>query len=146
MILEAMRAMFDAGLNDGTSGNASMRQANGFFISKTGALEDGPGIFVSFAAIMEGNLPDDISTEWRMHEAIYRRRKDINAVIHFHGRFMPGACRLFGAAGEGTQALADQVAAGMATHNHVFIVGHGNVAAGKSMKELLDKVESGKFN
>jgi len=139
MIFKAMMAMKRAGLNDARSGNASIRHANGFYISRTGRITNFKPIFV-------GPPHSQASSEWRMHKAIYEAFPHINAVIHFHG---PRVCKtvLYDAAEAGTQELADQMVAALTYWGteSCYIEDHGNVVIGDSMEDLIGLVEQAKF-
>jgi L-fuculose-phosphate aldolase len=90
-----MKTLLDRGLITGIGGNASVR------------LEGDEGILITPSALYKGELkPEDIvkidiegnvkeglykpSIEWHFHSAIYRRRLDINAVIHTHSPMTTG--------------------------------------------------------
>ena len=140
MIFKAMMAMKRAGLNDETSGNASIRHANGFYISRTGPITKSKPIFI-------GTEHPQASCEWRMHLQIYRELMGVNAIIHFHGLPLDKDPIIDNPAQEASQQLANQV--GDAFHrlntDTVFLKGHGNVVVGYSMETLIERVESGEF-
>ena len=85
-LIDTAMAMNASGLNQGTSGNLSVRYDDGFLITPSG---------------MEytGLLPDDIvrldfagnswgrrkpSSEWHFHAAIYQHHEEANAILHAH--------------------------------------------------------------
>ena len=95
------------------------------------------------------------SSERRLHLAIYRKRNDINAIIHSHAPFstalsiakMPigpfvdeiipfiGGCEIsqFGMAG--TDEIAENVVAALGENMAVMIANHGNVGCGHSLEQ-----------
>ncbi|AXS40025.1 class II aldolase/adducin family protein [Breoghania sp. L-A4] len=85
-IIETCRAMNAAGLNQGTAGNVSARNEDGFFITPSGvpyaAME--PAQIVQMD--LDGGYSGDMlpSSEWRMHLDIYREHEDAGAVVHVH--------------------------------------------------------------
>lgn len=85
-IAEAGRLLGAAGLTPGTTGNVSVRTADGILTSGTGtrlgALGDDDWSLVSF----DGEPVDGIrpTKEASLHAGIYRRRADVGAVVHLH--------------------------------------------------------------
>ena len=88
-IVQVMQAMDQRGLNRGTSGNVSVRFADGLLVTPSGVVPDeltAEGIVFVDAA---GQSPDGAlrpSSEWRMHAGLYARRPDVSAVVHCHSR------------------------------------------------------------
>jgi L-fuculose-phosphate aldolase len=85
-IIDACRRMNALGINQGTSGNISVRHEEGMLVTPTSVPYDSmvPDEIVfmgrdgSFAA---GQRP---SSEWRFHLDIMRSRDEVNAVVHAH--------------------------------------------------------------
>ena len=85
-IIDACRRMNVLGINQGTSGNISVRHEQGMLVTPTSVPYDSmvPDQIVfmdmdgSFAA---GQRP---SSEWRFHLDIMRSRDEVNAVVHAH--------------------------------------------------------------
>lgn len=88
-LVEHGRRMNDLGINQGKSGNLSVRFADGLLVTPS-------------ALPYESMQPDDIvrmrwdgtydgkrrpSTEWRLHRDIYIARKDAHAIVHAHSMF-----------------------------------------------------------
>ncbi|MET0594028.1 MAG: class II aldolase/adducin family protein [Polyangiaceae bacterium] len=88
-LVEHGRRMNDLGINQGKSGNLSVRVADGFLVTPS-------------ALAYDSMQPDDIvrmrwdgtydgkrrpSTEWRLHRDIYVARKDSQAIVHAHSMF-----------------------------------------------------------
>ena len=85
-IIDACRRMNALGINQGTSGNISVRHEEGMLVTPTSVPYDSMvpdeivfmGMDGSFAA---GQRP---SSEWRFHLDIMRARDEVNAVVHAH--------------------------------------------------------------
>ncbi|MGI9393188.1 MAG: class II aldolase/adducin family protein [Boseongicola sp.] len=74
------------GINQGTSGNVSVRNVEGFLITASGVRYDDmtPEQVVQMdlhGGFRGSTLP---SSEWRMHTDIYRTRPDAHAIVHIH--------------------------------------------------------------
>lgn len=81
--------MNSMGINQGTSGNVSVRVEGGFLITPSGLSYDSMTpdqvVFVDDEGSYYGNyLP---SSEWRMHYDLYQNRPDCQAIVHAHPLF-----------------------------------------------------------
>ena len=78
--------MNELDINQGTSGNISVRWKEGILLTPTGIpyeeLQTEDICHQSWNGKVEGKL--EISSEWRFHLAIQKNRKDVNAVVHTH--------------------------------------------------------------
>ena len=76
--------MNELDINQGTSGNISVRWKEGILLTPTGIpyeeLQPEDICHQSWNGKVEGKL--EISSEWRFHLAIQKNRKDVNAVVH----------------------------------------------------------------
>ncbi|HXZ17067.1 MAG TPA: class II aldolase/adducin family protein, partial [Roseiarcus sp.] len=102
-IIDACRSMNTLDINQGTSGNISLRDGEGMLITPTSMAYDlmRPEDIVKmrFDGAVEGEgLP---STEWRFHLDILRERSDVNAVVHAH----PIYCTTLAILGRGVPPL-----------------------------------------
>ena len=85
-IVDACRSMNALGINQGTSGNISLREGEGMLITPTSLPYDA----MTAEDIIEMRLDGKVvgngrpSTEWRFHLAIMRERPEVNAVVHAH--------------------------------------------------------------
>jgi len=74
------------GLNQGASGNVSVRLRDGFLITPSGlpndTLEPAQMVFVDMEGQAGGSLKP--SSEWRIHRDLYRARPEVAAVVHAH--------------------------------------------------------------
>jgi len=108
-LIETAMAMNASGLNQGTSGNLSVRCGDGFLITPSG---------MDYAALatrdivqmdLQGN-PRGIrkpSSEWRFHAAVYQHRAEACAVLHAH----PLNCSALACLNKGIPAFHYMVAA-----------------------------------
>lgn len=88
-LIEAAVAMNQSGINQGTSGNLSVRCDGGMLVTPSGiaysGLEPADIVFVNDSGEPSGHrLP---SSEWRIHHAIYAARPEAGAILHAHPVF-----------------------------------------------------------
>jgi L-fuculose-phosphate aldolase len=143
--------LFTEGLVGGNFGNMSLREGEGYLITGTGTYLDDPGDLVF--APLEGPAPAGASSEYRVHQAVYRRSEH-RAIVHAHPAYAVAASLALDrvvprdSEGEmlcpvipvvegapGTQELADNVAAALSEGHLVIARGHGTFAAGKSLEQ-----------
>jgi L-fuculose-phosphate aldolase len=146
------KRLFAENLVGANFGNMSVRKdADGFFITRTGEYLDTPGeiIFVP----MEGDAPNDASSEYQVHSAVYQKSQHA-AIVHAHppyavavsllldevipkdlegGMFSPIIRVVKGR--PGTDELAEHVARCLAVAQVVIARGHGTFAAGKTLDD-----------
>ena len=88
-LIATASAMQPAGLNRGTSGNVSVRQRDGFYITPTGmaygALEADDIPLMALDGSHQGRRKP--SSEWRFHRDLYVSRPEVGAVLHAHSPF-----------------------------------------------------------
>ncbi|MCY4014192.1 MAG: class II aldolase/adducin family protein [Gammaproteobacteria bacterium] len=150
------------GLNEGSSGNLSVRFGAGMLISPNGAKADA----LAADAIVETGLDGSYtgsrlpSSEWRMHAAIYQRYPDAHAVVHTHSDYcvavashqmaLPGFHYLVGVFGGddvpcvpystfGRQKLADDAADALAERTACLLGNHGMIARGPSLMRAVNQ-------
>jgi L-fuculose-phosphate aldolase len=85
-IIDACRRMNALGINQGTSGNISVRHGDGLLITPTSVpYESMTPEQIAFmdmnGAVADGQRP---SSEWRFHLDILRARGEVQAVVHAH--------------------------------------------------------------
>ena len=85
-LIETCRQMNARGINQGVSGNVSVRIDSGLLITPSGVPYDDMRPDQIARMDLDGGywgswLP---SSEWRMHESIFRARPEAGAVIHAH--------------------------------------------------------------
>lgn len=162
-VVQAVQRLDARGLNRGSTGNASTRVGGGMLITPTGmgAELTAPDLpFVSWGGTTRGRWKP--SSEWHFHEAIYKARPDVNAVVHTHSanatalaclrRPLPAFHYMVAVAGGddiplvpyftfGTEELSAAVARAMAQRDACLLANHGLVAAGPTMAHALKVVE-----
>ncbi|MBP5857064.1 class II aldolase/adducin family protein [Marivibrio halodurans] len=152
-VIDTARAMNASGINQGKSGNVSVRGADGttLLITPSGVAYDDltPGDIVPVdIASGEARGPLLPSSEWRMHRDIYRARPEAGAVVHTHSTFSTAlACReesipafhyMVAVAGGtdircapyatfGTQALSDHMIAALDGRKACLLANHGMI-------------------
>lgn len=84
-MLVTCRAMNAAGLNQGTSGNLSVREDEGFLITPSSMPYDrmtpADMVPMTMAGVAAQGRP---SSEWRFHRDILSARPEVGAVLHTH--------------------------------------------------------------
>lgn len=154
------RESVHCGLNQGTSGNVSVRSRTGFLITPSGqdmAALTGDDMV---AMGMDGEVAGvgKPSSEWRFHRDIYVAFPGAEAVVHAHSPFavalaclrrgLPAFHYMVAMAGGvdircadyatfGTQALSDAVIAALQDRRACLMANHGLVAWGCSLPAAL---------
>ncbi len=157
-LAEYGRKIAQRGLTAGAGGNLSVRDARMLWIKPSGmAMEeltgrDMSGLDLATGRLIEGQRP---SSEWPLHVAVYKARPDILAVFHTHSPWASGVvtstadvCPMFAEVVNdlgriavvpyitpGGQDLARAVADAARDHDTIFMVNHGVVALGRTMKQ-----------
>ena len=154
------RKMNASGINQGTAGNLSVRNATGFLITPTSLdydqMEPGDLVEMSFEGDYEGRHRP--SSEWRFHRDILAARRDIDVVLHCHSiyattlachhRTIPSFHYMTGVAGGttircasyatfGTQALSDNALTALEDRLACLLGQHGQISLGKTMASAL---------
>ncbi|MCJ7873338.1 class II aldolase/adducin family protein [Phaeobacter sp. J2-8] len=88
-IIDCCRKMNASGLNQGTSGNVSLRHGDGLLITPTSRPYDSltPEDIVYLDMDGTPHGPWKPSSEWRFHRDILAARPEENAVLHAHPTF-----------------------------------------------------------
>ena len=157
---ETCRRMNAAGINQGTSGNLSVRCGEQFLITPSSLPYDTmtPDDLMKMAFDGSYEGPHRPSSEWRFHRDILREREDVNAVLHCHSvyattlavhhRPIPAFHYMVGVAGGttircaryatfGTQALSDAALEALQDRLACLLGQHGQIALGKTMASAL---------
>ncbi len=145
------RRLFNEGLVGGNFGNMSIRSDNGYLITRSGSYLDDAGELIR---VIPGEpVPKGASSEYRVHEAIYRETEH-DAIVHAHPSCAVAASLLMDqiipidSEGEmlcpeisvvegvpGSQELAENCADILKKSNLVIARGHGTFAAAKTIDE-----------
>ncbi len=159
-LVDAARALSASGMNAGTSGNLSARQANGMWITPSAmAFEVMEAVDLVDVSLdgqwAAGRRP---SSEWRIHRDIYRAFPQAQAVVHAHpphcvalashGRGIPAFhytvalaggtdIRCAGYATFGTQALSEHVLKALQGRKACLMAQHGMVCFERSPAAAL---------
>src|SRR6201995_1915551 len=102
-IIDACRRMNALGINQGTSGNISLRHGDGLLITPTSvpyeAMTPDQIVFMGLdGAHAKDQRP---SSEWRFHLDIMRSRNEVEAVVHAH----PAYCTILAIMGREIPAI-----------------------------------------
>ena len=160
-IVRIGRAMDAAGFCPSKSGNVSARTPKGMLITPSGlpyaATTPADLVEIAFDGTVRARRrknPLRPSSEWPFHAAIYQARPDAQAIVHTHSpkatalacarrpipafHYMVAYCggadvRCADYATFGTQALADNAVAGLASRKAVLLANHGVIALGATL-------------
>jgi L-fuculose-phosphate aldolase len=154
------RESVHCGLNQGSSGNVSVRSREGFLITPSGqdmyslTAADMVALDMSGSVLGAGRP----SSEWRFHRDIYAAFPEAEAVVHAHSPFavalaclrrdIPAFHYMVAMAGGvdircaayatfGTQALSDAVLAALQDRRACLMANHGLLAWGYSLPAAL---------
>ena len=161
-IIDACREMSAQGINQGTSGNISVRHGDGLLITPSGVPYDAmvPDDIVAMAwdgswKAAPGRVP---STEWRFHLDILKSKPEIGAVVHAHpifctiiaimGRPIPAIHYMIAAAGGndipcapyaqyGTEALSRAALDALEARRACLLAHHGMIAIGHDLRKAM---------
>lgn len=162
-VVDTVRQMNAQGINQGTSGNASVRLDDTMLITPSGMPYDAMSAYDVVQVDLksgefqarEGLKP---SSEWRFHRDILAARDDFSAVVHTHGRAVttlaclhqdiPAFHYMVAIAGGtdircapyalfGTQALSDAALKAMEGRKACLLANHGMIAADVSLAKAL---------
>jgi len=155
--------MAQRGINNGMSGNVSLRIAEGMLITPSSVAYDelAESDIVAMEASGEwasdnGRVP---SSEWRFHLDVFAARPDVSAIVHAHpvnatalachGRGIDSFHYMVAVAGGhdircadyatfGTEELSANVVHALRDRKACLIANHGIVATGSSLTQALD--------
>lgn len=168
-MVERARSLYERGLTTSTGGNLSHRIGDGFRISGTntsfGRLRPEEFSLCDLAgAHLDGPRP---SKEAPFHAAVYRRRPDVNAVLHLHssaaielgclaeptddGNVLPvvtsgaitrvGRLPLLEYMTPGKPRLAERIEGACGTVNAILLQNHGVLAFAPTLDQAVDILE-----
>lgn len=159
-LLATARAMNGCGLNQGTSGNLSVRSSAGFLITPSALAYDRCAaddlVWLDDAGTASGHRRP--SSEWRMHRDLYRHYLDAGCILHAHSphctalacleRAIPPFHYMVAVAGGdtvpcaryatfGSQALSDAVVEALRDRRATLLAHHGMVCYAADLDNLL---------
>jgi ribulose-5-phosphate 4-epimerase/fuculose-1-phosphate aldolase len=162
------RSLFERGLTSGSSGNISVKLADGFLATPTnsclGFLEAGRlSKLDPDGGIVSGDPP---TKELPLHLAFYHSRKNVGAVVHLHSTFATALSCLADVPAEdaippitpyvvmragrvplvpytrpGSDAVYPLIAARAGDHGAALLANHGPVATGASLAAAIYAIE-----
>lgn len=158
-MVQTCRQMNATGINQGTSGNLSVRCGDGFLITPSSLPYDKMGpedlVEMDFEGTYAGRRP---SSEWRFHRDILKNRPDIDVVLHCHSvyattlachhREIPAFHYMVGIAGGttircaeyatfGTQELSDAALRALDGRLACLLGQHGQISLGRTLDQAL---------
>ena len=161
-----MRRLYDKGLTTTSGGNISLKVDEDQILITASQTDKGRMNADDIGLIhFDGKSTDShfkASMETGMHLALYKARKNVQAIVHAHPVFATAFaisnktvnCKLMGEAraicGEpaiaeyklmGTKSLAEVVAKAALHSNIVLMQNHGVLAVGNSLLEAFDRLE-----
>ena len=162
-IIDACRQMNALGINQGTSGNISVRRGDTMLLTPSAVPYDAmePEMIVTMP--LEGEYgawegPLKPSTEWRFHLDIMRARPDITAIVHAHPTYcttlaicrkpIPACHYMIAAFGGtdvrctdftryGTERLSTLAIEGLKDRMAVLLGNHGMIALGETLTKAM---------
>ncbi len=159
-LLKTAEKLVELGLNKGTSGNCSLRVADGFLITPSGQSVEAMQSESMVQMQMDGRFSaaQKPSSEWHFHRDIYEIRPEVKAVVHTHSMFattiaclhkdIPPFHYMIAAAGGdsircapyalfGTQTLSDHALAALKDRKACLLANHGMITVGTDLDEAL---------
>ncbi len=159
-LLATARAMNSLGLNQGASGNVSVRCRDGLLITPSALAYDrcatGDLVWMDLEGRAQGQRKP--SSEWRMHRDIYCRYPEAAAILHAHcvhcttlaclERSIPAFHYMIAVAGGdsircapyaafGTQELSDRAIEALAARRAALLGHHGMICHAADLEQVL---------
>jgi ribulose-5-phosphate 4-epimerase/fuculose-1-phosphate aldolase len=159
-IIAQSRKMNELGLNQGTSGNISVRIPDGLLITPSGVPYDElePEDIVPMRMDGSWSHPLRPSSEWRFHLDILKARPEVNAVVHAHPTYstalairrqeIPAVHYMIAAAGGpsircatyatyGTPELSGHVLKALEDRSACLLANHGLIATAPTLARAM---------
>ncbi len=162
-IIAKARWMNASGLNQGTSGNLSVRHGDRMLITPSAIPYESMRPEMIASMPIEGEYgswegPLKPSTEWRFHLDIMRARPDVGGIVHTHSTYATvlaiarksiPAChymiaafggmdiRCSGYARYGTSELSDHAIKALEGRNGCLLANHGMIAVGSNLDKAM---------
>lgn len=164
-IIKFGKRLGEKNMTPGTSGNISVRVDGNVLISGSGTCladlsEEEITLMDLDANVLEGPKP---SSEKNLHNAIYKLRPDINAIVHCHAPYVSSfaVCQIplskpiisenvfyFGEipladyAMPSSKELVENTVVFFEKHDAVLLANHGIIIGGKDLKDAYYKMET----
>jgi L-fuculose-phosphate aldolase len=161
-----MRRLYERGLTSTSGGNISLRITNDIILITPSATDKGFMKWkeVGIMNILGENLTPDLkpSIESEMHLAIYRKKKELSAIVHAHpvvascftalklsidttltaeARAILGEPLMVPYALMGTSELAKAAAENILLSDILLLENHGVLSTGSNLLQAFDKIE-----
>ncbi len=159
-IVEAARQMNALGINQGTSGNISVRWEDGLLLTPSGVPYHQMNADDIVHLKMSGDCDHPLkpSSEWRFHRDIMKSRKDVQAIVHAHPTYctafamcrkeLPAVHYMIAAAGGstircggyatfGTEELSKHAIAALKDRMCCLLANHGMIATGTDLGKAM---------
>jgi L-fuculose-phosphate aldolase len=166
-IIDQCRWMNDHGLNQGTSGNISVRHGDTMLLTPSATAYDTMEPEMIVAMPIRGRMdsgygewsgPLRPSSEWRFHVDILQERPEINAIVHTHSMFattlsisrreIPAVHYMIAGFGGntircapyaryGTTELSDNALAALEDRTGCLLSNHGMIALGTTLPKAM---------
>jgi L-fuculose-phosphate aldolase len=159
-IIDACLRMNALGINQGTSGNISLRHDAGMLVTPTSVpyetMQPEQIVFMGFDGSFDSSQGP--SSEWRFHLDILKARPEVNAVVHAHppyattlaimGREIPPVHYMVAVAGGdsircapyatfGTEELSRHAVSALKDRLACLLAHHGMIAIGPSLAKAM---------
>lgn len=159
-IIDACLRMNVSGINQGTSGNISLRHGDGMLITPTSTPYEAMKPEQIVYMHLDGNHDpaQRPSSEWRFHRDILKARPEVNAIVHAHppystmlaimGMEIPPVHYMVAVAGGdtircapyatfGTQELSEHAVRALEGRLACLLAHHGMIATGPSLAKAM---------
>jgi L-fuculose-phosphate aldolase len=159
-VIETCLSMNEEGINQGTSGNVSVRTDEGFLITASGIPYSKMKPHHIVEMDLEGGYRGEFypSTEWRMHLDIFKNRPEAAAIVHVHSPYatalaclrkeVPAFHYMIGVAGGsslrvsdyaqfGTPELSTAMLKAMDGRTGCLLANHGQICFGATLEKAL---------
>lgn len=164
-IVEIGKRLYRANLNGGYGGNFSVRDEKNIYITPAGVPKDVLDYSDILVIDFKGNVIEGLgrpSSEILFHIFIYKKREDVNAIIHAHPPFATGFSiahlpiegniheESVTVIGEvpvipyeltSSKELAERVSDVMKNHEAALISNHGAITVGEDLEKAFRKME-----
>lgn len=165
-LVRIMQRIYDGGMTTLSGGNLSIRDANGDVWITPAGVDKGSLVREDIVCVhADGSTSGKHrpSSELPFHTAIYRRRPDLNAVVHAHPpalvsfsivrsvpetAIFPQAERVVGSVGyapyalPGSEALGASIAGAFEEHDAVLLENHGVATGGPDLLTAFQRLET----